>query len=117
VPSPAHCRILPHLHNEVLGSSLKVLLNCAVQWKEALQRWLDVAPAAVRVIFSGRDADDLEVRPGGPAVKFSSTSVGSNGRRHACGACCGARGTSLGFSFPFSIALRVLRLAVSVHQQ
>lgn len=33
-----------------------------MQWKEALQRWLDVAAAAIRIIFSGRNADDLEVR-------------------------------------------------------
>ena len=43
----------------------KTFTDCtctAVQWGEALQRWLAVQPAAIRIIFNGRDADDFKVR-------------------------------------------------------
>ena len=57
-----------------------------MQWKEALQRWLDVAAAAIRIIFSGRDADDLEVRFEGLCCHSEQAKPNWIDRRELCGA-------------------------------
>ena len=40
-----------------------------MQWGEALQRWLAVPPRSIRIIFSGRDAEDFKVRSQGFGIR------------------------------------------------